>query len=95
MKVKALEKYYYSRREYQPGETIEMDDREAANVDILCKLGKLERVKKEEVKKPETVVVPRREEGDYTAQSLQADEQAEDGDTSRRRYRRRDMRAEK
>lgn len=42
MKVKALKKYYYDKREILPGETFEMDDRQAGEARILATIGTLE-----------------------------------------------------
>lgn len=42
MRVRAVTKMYYSRREYQPGDTYDMDDREESEAKILHALGKIE-----------------------------------------------------
>jgi len=48
MKVRAITKMYYGRRDRLPGEVYEMDEREHSEVNVLVALGKLELVKDEE-----------------------------------------------
>ena len=52
MRVKALQKMYYNRRDMMPGEEYEMDDRESGEVNILVALGKIELVKEEPKEQP-------------------------------------------
>jgi hypothetical protein len=47
MRVKALQKIYYNRRDILPGETYDMDDREHGEAKILATLGKIEIVEEE------------------------------------------------
>ena len=97
MKVRAIERYYYSRREYQPGEIVDVDDREEGSINILCALGKLERVKDESSKrpenKPEVTKIEETIKDDYVSQAIKVED--EEDSPRRRTYRRRDMRAEK
>ncbi len=44
MRVKALKYYYADKQEHHPGEEFEMDDRQSAEVNLLCAIGTLEKV---------------------------------------------------
>ncbi len=103
MRVRALKYYYVDRQEHHAGEEFEMDDRQEAAVDILCKLGTLERVGGE--KKLDEVDMKARS-AEAWAFKAEDDEKARTGEIDldlaspnkpegRRIYRRRDLRAEK
>ena len=89
MKVRALEKIYYERRDRMPGEVFDMDDRESVNIRLLCVLKKIELVGRDE--KVETAAMrpmdppPERKDESPPAEASQDPER-------RRQYRRRDMR---
>lgn len=88
MYVKALQKMYYQRREYAPGETYEMDDRESMEADLLARLGKIEVIKDSY----RTAQVKPEEEPDQPTEDQSEGESQPD---KKRSYRRRDMRSEK
>lgn len=100
MRVKALQKFYYNRRDMLPGESFEMDDREAGEAKILATLGKIEILKqtmeaqpakqpqKQEQAAPETL--PPFQEQRAAVGPLTTDS----GMPMRRQYRRRDLKAE-
>lgn len=44
MRVKALKYYYADKQEHHPGEEFEMDDRQSAEINLLCTIGTLEKV---------------------------------------------------
>lgn len=52
MRVKALKKTYYNRRDVLPGETYEMDDREEAQARALEAIGTIEILKGDQPKQP-------------------------------------------
>src|SRR5262245_19029639 len=47
MRVKALRLNYYTGKEYKPGDSYEMDDREAVAADILERIGVISIIKNE------------------------------------------------
>lgn len=94
MRVRAITKIYYSKREYQPGETYAMDDREEQEAKILHALGKIEILDlpiQPKVKAPEyktrAVEPEKQQEGPMTTENTDA---LTPGRSPR--YRRRDMR---
>jgi predicted alternative tryptophan synthase beta-subunit len=97
MYVKALQKMYYVRRNYDIGDVYEMDDREEGEAKILALLGKVEIVKK-----PAVVEAPKYQAADLKPegwppkpeQATEATDSSDNPDRPRRTYRRRDMRPE-
>lgn len=99
MRVKALQKMYYNRRDVLPGEEYDMDDREAVTANLLHALGKIEILKPKvgaqivpartvqpvaaPVEEPKPAPAPMTTEG--TGDALTG---------GRRQYRRRDLKAE-
>jgi hypothetical protein len=94
MQVKALQYMYYDRREYQAGDTYEMDDREEATAKLLAVLGKIEIVK---AAVTDVGTAPTYETAAVVAEEPAAvdDTPAPESGERKRYYRRRDMRAEK
>lgn len=99
MRVKAKEKIYYARREYQAGEEFDMDDRESVDINILCVTGKIEKVQTDT---PKPTQAPK-----YETRTVQPEPPAaepeqkppqvmgtENTPLTRRYYRRRDMQAD-
>jgi ribosomal 50S subunit-recycling heat shock protein len=92
MRVKALEKLYYDRRDVHPGDEYEMDDRESNEIKILEALGKIKvlgpaKPEPEPAAEPEPVNIEESEE--------QVDENELHISRSHGRYRRKDLRSEK
>jgi hypothetical protein len=97
MKVKALQKIYYAGQDRNPGDEFEMDDRESVNINILTVLGKIEQVA---VAKAAPTALT------YQTRAIKAEQPEEKKEepnvmtvadfpsTSRRVYRRRDMKSE-
>jgi hypothetical protein len=108
MRVKALQKIYYGRQDRQPGDTYDMDDREAAEAKILAVLGKIEIVASAPESKKSEAPVKTEPTTRYRAAALSAEEEpsasaepmttentgALTGGERKRFYRRRDMKAE-
>lgn len=95
MRVRAIEKIYYDRKEYMPGETFDMDERAAVDINILCVLKKIEKVDDAAsvTEVPSyTTKVEEPEEEETTEETSTEDNP---NGTKRRVYRRRDMRPEK
>jgi len=99
MRVKALQKFYYNRRDMLPGETFEMDDREHGEAKILATLGKIEIV--QQTMQAQPAKQPQKQElAPDTLPSLQEQRAAvgpmttDSGMPMRRQYRRRDLKAE-
>jgi len=88
MRVRALKYYYHDKTEHQVGDEFEMDDRQMNEVNILCVIGTLEKIAP--AQKPTTTLIARVMEP-VVAQKEEEPETA----TTRKYYRRRDMRAEK
>jgi len=104
MRVKALVKTYYDRRDRMPGDVYEMDDREDLQIRLLCSLGTIELVKKEAPKYETKVMEPEPEPAAAAEPEQASSEQAPMTSESNAltplnnpspRYRRRDMRARK
>src|SRR5262245_7810677 len=98
MKVRALEKTYYDRRDRMPGDIYDMDDREEAQAKLLAILGKIEFVQAA----PGSLLDAPKQTAYVTAHVTQeAEPEAEpekpniNPATGKRFYRRRDMRPEK
>jgi hypothetical protein len=103
MQVKAIQKVYYAGRDRNPGEVFEMDDRQYTDINILCVLGKIEKVATATAKPTRTY-----QTADLSAQKEPqepVEKPKETGvpkvmttesglPTGRRYYRRRDMKAE-
>lgn len=102
MRVKALQKFYYNRRDMLPGETFEMDDREAGEAKILSTLGKIEILKQTMEAQPAKQPQKQQQQAapPETLPSLQEQRAAvgpmttDSGMPMRRQYRRRDLKAE-
>jgi hypothetical protein len=100
MRVKALQKFYYNRRDILPGESFDMDDRESGEARILSVLGKIEILPTQPAKLETRALVaeepPAAPEPPPVEQPVAAPmtTQSADALTGRRVYRRRDMRAE-
>lgn len=104
MRVKALTKIYYGRREYQAGETYDMDDREQGEANILATLGKIEVLKEDKRARPqryrtaevkaEEAPPPAAEPAPTTAVQPMTTENADALAGGKRRYLRRDLKAE-
>jgi hypothetical protein len=102
MRVRAIEKIYYGGRDRRPGDEYEMDDREDVQINVLCLLGKIERTKsadppkrpreEERPQKPsEPEKPPEPEKSTATSPMTTGSGLSENP----RRYKRRDMRAER
>jgi hypothetical protein len=101
MRVKAIQRMYYDKKDRLPGEEYEMDDREYGEAKILAVLGKIEIMPKETVAARRT----------YETAAVKAEDQPEEKPAApvamttdnsdalvsspRRQYRRRDMKAER
>lgn len=98
MRVKALQKGYYNRRDRMPGEVYEMDDREEAQAKLLSILGKIEilpghttrAMKAEEPQQPTEPAADQTTEPSTEVQPMTTDSLTS---PHTNRYRRRDMRA--
>jgi hypothetical protein len=99
MRVKALQEMYYDKRMRAVGEEYEMDDREEATAKLLEILGKIEIAKKEilgQIEKYRTAAMtPAEPEPPSAPAEPMTTENTEALGTEPKRYRRRDMRAEK
>lgn len=102
MKVRALVKSYYNRRDVQAGEEYEMDDRERGEANILVALGKIEILEGVTMAKPimRQQLMTRAEEPEQQAEEPTKLVGPMTTDSAlvppgRRTYRRRDMKAEK
>lgn len=99
MRVKAIQRMYYNRRDYKPGETYDMDDREEGEAKTLALLGKIEILKEEKPAQPPRPVqtkVATPEPDKPPAEPLTTENTpfVGEGAPSRRYYRRRDLKAE-
>ena len=98
--VRALQKMYYNKREYQPGEEYAMDNREESEIKILVALGKVEIVPKSQVMTTRAMQAeePPAEVQKEEPQKPSAEPMKTEGNiltsSPSRRYRRRDMKAE-
>jgi hypothetical protein len=97
MKVRALKKYYYDKREYEAGEEFEIDDRQYTDINILIALGTIEKTDQPQSVKSltttyetRTIEAEKSEPGPMTTESAGALTGGQ-----RRRYMRRDMTPEK
>jgi hypothetical protein len=102
MRVRAVQKIYYGRRDRHPGDTYDMDDREESEAKILAAIGKIE-ILGPEAKKPAPAVEyrtaalepePAPAAAEAKPMTTTEDDEALTSGT-KRYYRRRDMRAEK
>ena len=95
MRVKALQKMYYNRREMLPGDEYDMDDREEQSARLLVTLGKIEMVNapKSDVGRPVAMTAPKAEEKPLPAPADPMTTE-EVPFSTRRYYRRRDMKSE-
>lgn len=97
MRVKAVSQMYYDRRMIAPGETYDMDDREAGEAKILAALGKIEIVGDEAKPKPNPEPQPEPQAPTYSTAAIspEPDKPSESEPPAQKRYyRRRDLRAE-
>jgi hypothetical protein len=100
MRVKALQKFYYNRRDMLPGESFEMDDREVGEAKILATLGKIEILKQTMEAQPAKQPQKQQQAAPETLPPLQEQRAAvgpmttDSGMPMRRQYRRRDLKAE-
>lgn len=95
MRVKALQYMYYNRKEYQTGQEYDMDDREAMEAKLLEMLGKIQIV---HVPPPNKVALEAPKYHAATIKPVEEEKHIEEEEhplISRRRYQRRDMRADK
>lgn len=104
MKVKALKKTYYNRRDVLPGETYEMDDREEAQARALEAIGTIKILKGDQPKQQQTRVQTRAMDAEPAKEEppqstavgpMTTDSGLVPGEGTRRIYRRRDLKAEK
>ena len=102
MRVKAIQKIYYDRRDRMPGDVYDMDDREMSEARTLAALGKIEILPSEPVKRQEpppkpvvaTSSAPDTPEQPKIESKIMTTETSGDlVGQSRRYYRRRDMKA--
>lgn len=102
MRVKALKKMYYARREYQTGETYAMDDREEQEARTLALLGHIEIlpavVEKERASSlsyQTAAVTPEADKPAEPVAQIEAQEEPPKRAAPKREYKRRDMRPQK
>lgn len=101
MRVRALQKTYYDRRDRMPGETYEMDDREEMQAKLLQAIGTIEILPTQRPAVEARVVEAEADAGggsvddDRPTDPAAADDATEPPRRGRQFYRRRDMRAQR
>ncbi len=109
MKVRALEKMYYDKRDRMPGDVYDMDDRESSAINLLVAIKKIEIVADEpapasaaaaptyttKVMQPEQPVAQDKTQSEMPPGPMTTDNTEGLTGGPRRIYRRRDMRSER
>jgi hypothetical protein len=96
MKLVATKRLRYDRKEYAPGETFDVPDWDAPRGEVLKKIQKAKDYDGPKAKIFTKPALPESEGQSSTASEAQVDTEGsgEEGETPRRRYRRRDLRPE-
>src|SRR4051794_28487646 len=103
MRVKAIQKMYYNRRDMLPGEEYDMDDREQSEANILFVLGKIEIISRPQQTLPTAQRVsqapqeePQQQSEPHHQTDLAMTTETFNSDPPKApRYRRRDLRAQR